>query len=132
LAHTVSYHIFLVEDHPVMREAYVSVLGAEPDLELCGVAESAEEALGALNGETACDLVVTDLRLPGMNGIDLVARLHEARPGLPVLVVSAHEEELQARRAREAGAVGFLSKRTLPTTLVDTIRSVVAGDGAPA
>ena len=126
------YQIFLVEDHPVMREAYASVLAAEPDFALCGAVATAEDALEALLGGRACDLVVTDLRLPGMSGIDLVERLRAARPDLPVVVVSGHEEEMHARRAREAGAAEFLPKRALPTTFIDTIRTVVTADGTPA
>ena len=124
------HRIFLVEDHPVMREAYATVLAAEPRLELCGSVESAEEALDALR-ETACDLVVTDLRLPGMSGVDLVGRLQEGWPGLPALVISAHEEELYAQRARDAGAVGFLSKRGLAGTLVPTILGVFGEEPVP-
>lgn len=120
------FQVFLVEDHPVMREAYAAVLGQEPDIGLCGVVESAEEALDALEG-LKCDLVVTDLRLPGMSGVDLVRRLSAERPGLPALVISAHEEDVYARRAREAGAVGFLPKQGLAGTLVPTIREVLDG-----
>ena len=109
-----------------MREAYAAVLGQEPDIGLCGVVESAEEALDALEG-LKCDLVVTDLRLPGMSGVDLVRRLSAERPGLPALVISAHEKDVYARRAREAGAVGFLPKQGLAGTLVPTIREVLDG-----
>ena len=103
-----------------MREAYAAALDQEPSLVLCGAVESAEEALDAL-GEMECDLLLTDLRLPGMSGVDLVGRLREMRPGLPALVISAHAEDLYAARAREAGAVGFLSKQGLAATLIPTI-----------
>ena len=119
-----SFNVFLVEDHPAMREAYAAVLAQEPDIGVCGVVESAEQALDALDG-LPCDLVVTDLRLPGMSGVDLVQRLRMMRPDLPALVISAHEEEVYAERAREAGAVGFLPKQGLAGTLVPTIREVL-------
>lgn len=118
------FQVFLVEDHPVMREAYVAVLTEEPDITLCGVVENAEQALDALAG-LPCDLLVTDLRLPGMSGVDLVRRLHADRPGLPALVISAHEEDVYAQRAREAGAAAFLSKQGLAATLVPTIRGLL-------
>lgn len=70
--------IFLVEDHPLIRRAYTLILDREPDFELCGAAESAEEAFDMLDG-LACDLVVTDFRLPGQSGIDLVRRLRASR-----------------------------------------------------
>ena len=127
---TAPHRIFLVEDHPVMREAYVTVLAGEPRLELCGAAESAEEALDALR-ETSCDLVVTDLRLPGMSGVDLVGELRAGWPGLPALVISAHGEDLYAQRARDAGAVGFLSKQGLAGTLVPAILGVFGEEPEP-
>lgn len=120
-----SYRIFVVEDHPVMRDAYAQVLGEESDLELVGAVASTEEAITAL-AETPCDLVVTDYRLPGQTGIDLVRHLKVLLPGLPVVVISAHEEGAFARTARLAGAADFLSKRDLCATLVPTIRRILS------
>lgn len=121
------HRLFLVEDHPVMREAYAHVLGAEADLELCGQAETAELALVALAAlvEDPCDLVVTDVRLPGMSGIDLVAHIRERWPALPVVVITGHEDDVFARQAREAGAVAFLPKSLAPTRLLPTIREAL-------
>ncbi|HYG69097.1 MAG TPA: response regulator transcription factor, partial [Anaeromyxobacteraceae bacterium] len=78
------YRIFIVEDHPVMRDAYARVLAREPDLEVCAMAASAEEALDAFDG-TACDLVVSDVSLPGMDGFALVEQLRTLRPDLVAL-----------------------------------------------
>ncbi|HEX8298427.1 MAG TPA: response regulator transcription factor [Rubricoccaceae bacterium] len=120
-----SHKIYIIEDHPVMRDAYVSFLEAAPGLDLCGTAESAEEVLDQL-AELDCDLVVTDYRLPGLNGADLVRRLREVRPDLPAIVVSGHEDDAFAREALEAGAVAFLKKRTLVDQLIPTIHAVLA------
>ncbi len=117
--------IYVVEDHPVMREAYAAVLQTTPGLELCGTAETAEELLEKL-AELDCDLIVTDYRLPGMTGSELVRRLRAARPDLPCVVISAHEDETFVREALEAGAAAFLRKRDLADTLVPTIHSVLA------
>ena len=125
-----SYGIFLVEDHPVMREAYVQFLEVEPDLSLCGVSETAEEFL-ALVDETPCDLVVTDLSLPGMDGIALVREIRARRPELPAIVISAHEEESFQKRAREAGARAYLAKRDLVSRLSATVREVMTAAGPP-
>ncbi|HEX8299926.1 MAG TPA: response regulator transcription factor [Rubricoccaceae bacterium] len=119
------YQIFVVEDHLIMREAYVAILAAEPGLELCGVAASAEEALERLVG-LACDLVVTDYRLPGLNGAELIRRLHAVRPELPAIVVSAHQDEAFVTAAREAGASAVLGKRDLVGTFGPTIEAVLA------
>ena len=120
-----SHKIFIVEDHPVMRQSYALVLEQEADLELCGMAESAEEALGKFD-EMRCDLVVVDVMLPGMDGIELVEHLLRRQPDLPVLVISGHSEELLGERARMAGARAYLSKYKLAATLTGTIREALA------
>ena len=122
--------IFLVEDHPVMREAYSNLLDLESDLELCGVEETAEAFLEVLQ-TTPCDLVLTDLSLPGMDGITLVARLQDERPELLTIVISAHEEPIYRERARQAGARAYLTKRDLAPQLAPTIRRVVAESAPP-
>ncbi len=108
-----------------MRQAYESLLDLEPDLELCGALESAEAFFDVL-GETTCDLVVTDLSLPGMDGIALVRRLREEHPEIPAIVISAHEELSYRERAARAGARAYLTKRDLARQLGHTIRRVVA------
>lgn len=110
-----------------MREAYADLVSLEPDLDLCGAEGSAEEALAALES-APCDLVLTDVRLPGMDGIALTKRLRETRPELPVFVVSGHEDDVYVKRALEAGATAFLSKRDLSRTLVGAVREAL---GAP-
>lgn len=119
------FQIYLVEDHPIMRQGYAHVLAREPDLHLCGVAESAEEALDALEG-ASCDLLITDISLPGMDGVALIERVQNERPGLPVLVISAHDDEETVGRVRRAGAQGFLSKRGLAEALPPAIRHLLA------
>lgn len=120
-------HLYLVEDHPVMREAYAFILKGEPDLSLCGEAETAEDALIGLGALVhTCDLVVTDVRLPGMSGLDLIGEIHARWPALPVMVITGHEDALFERQAQAAGAAAFLPKRLAPTRLLDTIREVLA------
>lgn len=123
------HRIYLVEDHAVLRQALADTLAREPDLVLCGSAATAEEALDAL-ADLRCDLVVTDLALPSMDGAALTERLAPLRPGLPVVVLSVHDDGLYERRAREAGARAFLSKRDAAATLVPTLRRVLDGKAA--
>ena len=125
------YHLYLVEDHPVVREAYACLLDGEQDLTLCGQAETAEAALEAL-AVRPCDLVVTDVRLPGMSGIDLLRRIRQRWPRLPVLVLTAQEDFLTQHRAAAEGASGFLHKSQVPAHLLDTIRSVLAASRSSA
>ena len=114
-----------------MREAYALVLEREPDAELCGTAETAEECLNIL-GETPCDVLVTDLSLPGMDGVALLERLREERPDLPGIVISAHDEASHGERVRRAGARAYLNKRDIARRLAPTIRRVVEGGSVSA
>lgn len=118
------HRIYLVEDHAVMRMAISVLLDAEAGLDLCGTAGSAEEALN-VGAWTRCDLLLTDVGLPGMDGIALVGRVHAERPGLPVVVVSASAERAVAGRAEAAGASAYLSKDGLGDTLAPTLRRVL-------
>jgi DNA-binding NarL/FixJ family response regulator len=126
----VPYRIFVVEDHPVMRDVYTRLLKREADMVLVGAAASAEEALAALDG-TPCDLVIADVSLPGMDGIALVERLRARWPDLAALVISAYEEAVYARRARAASAHAFLSKQGLERTLPEAIREALGGTAPP-
>jgi len=119
--------IFLVEDHPVMREGYASLLNAEPDLEVCGEASSAEEAFERADG-LEFDIAIVDLSLPGVNGIELIKRLRSLDTDLKVLVVSAHDEALYAERALRAGAQGYLMKHESARQFVTAVRSILDGD----
>ena len=118
--------VFLVEDHPVMREGYASLISHEPDMEICGQAGTAEEAFSVVP-DLHPDVVVADLSLPGVNGIELIKRLHALNACGAVLVVSAHDESLYAERALAAGALGYLMKHESAGNVVDAIRRVHAG-----
>ncbi len=119
-----THRIFLVEDHPVMREAYGHLLAVEPGLELCGESETAEEFLDVID-DSPCTLVVTDLSLPGMDGITLVGEIRARRPTLPVIVISAHEESGYQERAKRAGAQAYLVKGDMAEQLAPTIHRVM-------
>ena len=119
--------IFIVEDHRMMREAYQLLLEMEPDMEVCGSASSAEDALTTLE-ETNPDLVLVDVSLPGMSGIELVEKLHASRPQLPTLIISGHDEMVYADQARRAGAKGYLDKKGLSHIMLDAIRHVLDGE----
>ena len=109
-----------------MREGYASLISHEPDLEICGQASSAEEAFAVVPGLRP-DIVVADLSLPGVNGIELIKRLGALDACGAVLVVSAHDESLYAERALSAGARGYLMKHESAVNVVDAIRRVLGG-----
>lgn len=122
-----AHRIFLVEDHPVMREGYVSLLNAEPDLEVVAEASSAEEGFD-LATDTTYDIAIVDLSLPGVNGVELIKRLRSIDPEVRVLVVSAHDESLYAERALRAGARGYLMKHESAKQFVQAVRTVLDGE----
>ncbi|MCU0236237.1 MAG: response regulator transcription factor [Acidobacteria bacterium] len=118
--------VFIVDDHPIMRDGISQLIDQQPDLEVCGSASSAPEALNALNG-LAPDLLLVDISLSGMNGIDLIKIVKKRSPRLPALILSMHSEDLYAERAIRAGAKGYVMKHASSDTLLAAIRRVVEG-----
>jgi len=121
-------NLFIVEDHEWAREALARLLELEPDLSVCGTAGSAEHALEQL--PSGCDLVLVDLNMEGMSGLDLVRTIRERWPDLVCLVLSGHSAEEFESKAKEAGSIGFVEKGNAPA-LLEAIRAAWgSGDGA--
>ncbi len=118
--------ILVVDDHPLMREGVAQWIQRAPELEVCGQADSAAQAL-SLTEKLKPDLVLTDISLMGRSGLELIKDLGALRPGLPVLVLSMHEESLYAGRALRAGARGYVMKRAGGDRVVEAIREVLRG-----
>ncbi len=118
--------VLVVDDHALHRDGVRQILGAHPDLELAGEADSAEVALALVN-QLHPSVVLMDIRLRGMNGIDATRRIRRDHPDTRVLVVTAHDDEEYVRSALEAGASGHLSKAARGRELVQAIRVVAAG-----
>ena len=118
--------IFIVDDHPMMRQGLVQLIGAEKDLAVCGEAENAESALASVSAVKP-DLVLADISLPGKNGLELIKDFQASQPGLPVLVISMHDESLYAGRVLRAGGRGYIMKQEGGKKLMLAIRQVIAG-----
>ena len=103
------HSIYVVEDHPIMRLMLCELIESMPDLAVCGAAVSGEEALTEL-ATLAPDVVLIDISLPGMSGIDLVEAIRERWPGRCCLMQSGHREVSYVERSLEAGAQGFVLK----------------------
>jgi DNA-binding NarL/FixJ family response regulator len=118
--------ILIVDDHPMMRQGLAQLVGAEPDLIVCGEVDSAESALDAV-GKSKPDLVLADISLPGKNGLELIKDFQAVQPGLPVLVISMHDESLYAERVLRAGGRGYIMKQEGGRKLMLALRQVLAG-----
>lgn len=118
--------ILLVDDHAVVRQGYASLLTALLPEVAVTEAASGEEALQQVQEEIP-GLVVLDLGLPGISGLETCRRLRQRLPLLPVLVFSMHDELALVRQALDAGASGYLTKRCAPDVLVEAVRKVLAG-----
>lgn len=118
--------IFLVDDHPLVREWLANLLRAQPDLEVCGQAEDAVGALAALT-HTPADVAIVDLSLRSSSGLDLIKDIRGRHPAITVIVLSMHEELFYAERALRAGARAYVTKRESTSRIVEAIREVRAG-----
>ena len=121
------HRILVADDHALVREGIGKVLAlGGDDLVVAAQATTAAEVLATLQrGEI--DLVLLDLLMPGAKDVDLIRRLAAAHPKLPILVLPMHADPHVARRALEAGALGYLTKDCSPELLVDAVRHVLAG-----
>lgn len=120
--------ILIVDDHPLYREGMISALRAHMhDVEVSGEG-SAEDALARLERDSQVDLVLIDLRLPGMDGFSALRLISDRFPTVSRVVVSAQEDPLLVRRAIAAGAAGFIPKSMSVTEVTAAIRQVLAGE----
>jgi DNA-binding NarL/FixJ family response regulator len=118
--------ILVVDDHPLMREGLTAKINKEIDLTVSWEASDANEALTVFESE-APDLVIVDISMPGMNGLELIKHMQSINEDVPVIVVSRHDEVLYARRALEAGARGYVMKRKASEKVIEAIRHVLEG-----
>jgi DNA-binding NarL/FixJ family response regulator len=118
--------IFLVDDHPLVREWLTQLINQEPDLSVCGEAGSVPAALAAL-GSIRADLAIVDLSLENSAGLELIKGLQKLTPPVPVLVLSMHDESLYAERVFRAGARGYVNKRESAQRVVEAVRRVLEG-----
>lgn len=118
--------IVIADDHLILREGLRQVCLDAQDIEIVGEAADAPETLAHVQG-SAFDLLLLDLSMPGNSGLELVRRIRELAPALPILILSMHEPEHYAVRVIRAGARGYLSKDSSSLQLLDAIRKVASG-----
>lgn len=119
--------VLLVDDHAVVRTGFRLLLQAHPGTTVVGEADSGESAYRRFL-ELSPDVVVMDLSMPGMGGLEALRRIRAHHPEARVLTLSAHDDPQHAQRALREGARGFLSKRSAPEALLEAITAVAAGE----
>jgi DNA-binding NarL/FixJ family response regulator len=119
--------VFLVDDHPLVREGLANLINQQNDLAVCGEAEDSQEALSGI-GKNQPDVALIDISLKNESGLELVKSLDERFPLVALIVLSMHDEALYAERVLRAGAKGYVMKRETTKNVLTAIRRVLAGD----
>ncbi len=118
--------LLIVDDHPMMRKGLLQLVEDERDLAVCAEADTAGEAMNLI-GRHKPDLVLADITLPDKSGLELIKDLQALHPGLPVLVISMHDETLYAERVLRAGGRGYIMKQAGGEKMLEAIRRVLGG-----
>ena len=118
--------VFIVDDHPLVREWLTNLINQQPDLVVCGESESAPQAFAAI-GACQPDAAIVDISLKDSSGIELIKSLKQSHPAVAVLVLSMHEESHYAGRALRAGAKGYVMKRETTRKVIEAIRRILEG-----
>ena len=118
------HRVFLVDDHPIVRQGLTLLINQEPDLEVCGEVESAW-SVGAALAALSPDVLVLDISLNGPDGIDLLKNIRLTDANLPILVLSMHDESVYAERALRAGANGYIMKQEATEKVLVAIRRIL-------
>jgi DNA-binding NarL/FixJ family response regulator len=119
--------VLLVDDHPIVRQGLALLIDREPDLCVCGEAESAHSAFHAI-ATLLPDLVVLDISLSGPDGLDVLKEIRMKTTNLPVLILSMHDESIYAERAMRAGANGYIMKQEATEKVLVAIRRILQGE----
>lgn len=119
--------VFIVDDHPIIRQGLIQLINQEEDLAVCGDSEDACQALEKVK-ELQPGIVIADISLKGMSGIDLIKNLKARYPDLPILVLSMHDESLYAERVLRAGARGYIMKQEATGKFLEAIRRILKGE----
>jgi DNA-binding NarL/FixJ family response regulator len=122
-----NHRVFIVDDHPLVREGLANLINQQSDVTVCGEAEDSSAAISGIQAIRP-DVVLVDISLKNESGLELVKTLKNQFPDLAVIVISMHDEALYAERALHAGARGYVMKRETTKNVLTAIRRVLEGD----
>lgn len=118
--------VLVADDHPILREGVAAILSLQKDMEVAAEAETGAQAV-QLYDDLRPDIVLMDLRMPGMNGVEAIEKIRRAHPEARIIVLTTYSGDAKALEAMRAGAAGFLLKSSLRRELLDAIRAVHRG-----
>jgi DNA-binding NarL/FixJ family response regulator len=119
--------VFLVDDHPIVRQGLSLLINREPDLAVCGEAEEMHGALHAVQTAQP-DIMIVDISLNGPDGLELLKNVRMSYPAMPVLILSMHHESIYAERALRAGANGYIMKQEASEKVLAALRRILSGE----
>ena len=119
--------VFLVDDHPIVRQGLALLIDREPDLTVCGQAEEMHTALQSIQAHRP-DIMIVDISLRGPDGLELLKAIRADNASLPVLILSMHHESVYAERALRAGANGYIMKQEATERVLIAVRRILAGE----
>ena len=119
--------VFIVDDHPLLRQGLALLVNRERDLAVCGEAEEAQTAIKEITAKKP-DILIADISLNGPDGLDLLKNLRALYPNLPVLILSMHDESIYAERALRARANGYIMKQEATEKVLVAVRRILGGD----
>lgn len=120
------HRVFVVDDHPIVRQGLALMINAESDLTVCGEAEEAQTAMQAIVGARP-DILIIDISLNGPDGLELVKHVRTLFPELPILILSMHDETTYAERALRARANGYIMKQEATEKVLIAVRRILSG-----
>ena len=118
--------VFIADDHEIVRKGLSTLIDETWDMKLIGEGKNGQEVLSTIC-KKSCDVLILDISMPGINGLDVLKQVKQLKPDLPVLILSMHPENQYARRMLKAGAAGYLNKESAATELVKAIRKIYNG-----
>jgi DNA-binding NarL/FixJ family response regulator len=119
--------VFVVDDHPIVRQGLTLLINQEPDLAVCGTAEEMGSALRAIQSAEP-DILIVDISLSGPDGLELLKNIRMSYPAMPVLMLSMHDESIYAERALRAGANGYIMKQEATEKVLLALRRILGGE----
>ena len=119
--------VFIVDDHPLVRQGLAQIIESVEDFEICGEAEDSSTAMRGVQ-KTSPDLIIVDISLQGNNGLELIKNIKAVYENIPILVFSMHDESIYAQRALRAGAKAYVMKKESSEKIIEALRRILKGE----